>query len=128
MMMRKRTWYHVSASDHGPELVAARRPPLLRTAAEPLTPRVCVEPSIAGALAAVLCVPRAYVYSVRARAVAPVGVWDASITGERWLIPPVTLSFVRCVDTRDVYAATLLRLEQRLAATWRVRIAQLVIA
>lgn len=131
--MRRRLWYHVTPKDHGPLLTAVRRPPLLRTASEPMTPRVCVSSSIAGCLSAVLMPDGpAYIYAARRRAVRPVGVWDAAVTGERWLVPPVSLKLYRVIPAnviRDVYAATNLRLERRKKSpSWKVRIAQLVIA
>lgn len=130
--MRRRKWYHVSSVDHGPTMSACRRGPVLRCASEPATPRVCVCPELAGCLSAVLLQPgRAYVYAVERRAVAPKGVWDAAITGERWLVPPVELVLVRVLEpyfVRDAQAAALLRAQAKRASTWRTRVAQFVVA
>ena len=133
--MRRRTWYHLSAVDRGPIMWAVRRPPLLRTAAEPTTPRVCVSPDPAGCFAAILLPmgSAGYVYAAERRAVAPVGVWDRAVTGERWLVPPVALVLDRVVppDTvRDIHAATWLRFEltPRRSPSWSVRLAQYIVA
>lgn len=96
--MRKRTrrhWYHCTPHDKGPAFTADRRPPDLRADKEPLTPRLCVCDTPAACMAAVLF-PEGrpvFVYRTEAprNAVAPVGVWDRVITGERWLVPPVRM-------------------------------------
>ena len=98
--VRKRLWHHVTDVYRGEILVAERRPPVLRTESEPLTPCVCVPPR------------RSWV-------------WDVGITGERWLVPPVALelrSVVPAAVVRDVTAAWL-RVEQGRRTTFKTRIA-----
>ena len=106
--MKARIWYHCSGTDHGERMVAARRPPILRTEKEPLTPRVCVAPTIAACFAAVLFRTHRPVYVYRTesprRAVMPVGVWDQFLTRERWLVPPVTLVRDRIIQPDQVAA------------------------
>lgn len=133
--MRRRWWYHLSARDHGPTMRADRRPPLLRADGEPVgPPRVCVSDSPAGCVSAVLLPPGpGYLYVYVGRTVAPVGVWDAAITGERWVVTPrAELRLWRALPAdllRDAYAATLLLLEHRRRPTpWRVRVAQFCVA
>lgn len=72
--------------------MAVRRPPIIRGALEPATPRVCVAPTVAQALGAVWWVRgidvAVYVSEPR-RTIKPSGVLDQSLTGERWIVPPV---------------------------------------
>jgi hypothetical protein len=134
-----RHWYHCTADDHGPRFVADRRWPkdTNRDAREPLTPRLCVGPSVPACLAAVLFVAfrrPVFVYRTEAprRANRPVGVWDEVVTRERWIVPPAPMVLVDVVDEDAVEAAQ--------AAVWyyhhrskqnsdlRVRVAQLALA
>lgn len=75
-------------------------------AKESNTPRLCVCDSIAGCFAARVFSIGKTVYVYRTRkpmgAVKPVGVWDAGITGERWLVPPVPLILVSAVHPFQV--------------------------
>jgi hypothetical protein len=47
-----------------------------------------------------------HVYTTEAKGITPRGVWDAPITGERWLIPPMTLRQVRVIDRATVLSVT----------------------
>lgn len=87
----RRSWYHVSRRSEA-EWVADRRPPLIRAPSEPATPRVCVAPTVAQALAAVWHLRPASVYVTEPRrTLPPSGVFDQALTGERWVVPPVRL-------------------------------------
>lgn len=135
MASNKRTWFHCSASYLGDSFAVLRRTPRHMATGEPPTPRLCVAPSIACCFASVLFRTGSPVYSYRtrkpSRGIAPRGVWDAVITGERWLIPPTTLVLHRVIPIEDVEKA-------QFAVRWyhssgrssslRVRVAQLAIA
>jgi hypothetical protein len=129
----KKNWYHITDVHRGPEFTASRRPPILRTESEPLTPRICVCPDLPGCFSAVLFHPKpVYVYRYCGGTNPPLGVWDHQITGERWVVVPSRLVFETEVDwrvVRDIYAATLLRIQNlKKLTTWKVRLAQYCVA
>ncbi len=134
--MTRRHWYHCSAVDLGAAFVARRRPPVLRTPGEPLTPRLCVCDTVAACFAAVLFPDRRPVFVYRTqtprRAVRPVGVWDQVITGERWLIPPVRMVRVAVIPRTAVANATaairLYHEATRKCSTAQLRVAQYAVA
>lgn len=107
-MSARRFWFHCSAVSHGKEWEAVRRCPRVPDA-EPKTPRLCVAESIAQCFAAtVFChggPVYVYVNERPRRAVTPRGVWDAIITHERWLIPPVRMVLARIIDPETVLTA-----------------------
>lgn len=95
-MSTRRPWWHCSQGHQEPRWTARRIVPPCAGPKEPPVPRLCVSGSLAGALAArhwqegrdiavYLTEPR--------RAIRPTSrqVWDAPITGERWVVPPVEL-------------------------------------
>lgn len=56
----------------------------------------------------------AYVYTYFGRANKPIGVWDAAITGERWVVPPAELhlhSVIPTLTVNAINAATYLLLQ-----------------
>jgi len=94
-MSRRRHWYHCTQHRQDATWQAERRPPITRAKSEPLTPRLCVSDSVARALAACWWTRDVAVYvTEERRTVPPSGVFDAVLTGERWVIPPVRLSLV----------------------------------
>ena len=107
-MSARRFWFHCSAVSHGKEWVADRLCPRVPDG-EPRTPRLCVAESVAGCFAAtVFCHGGpVYVYSneLPRRAVTPRNVWDAIITHERWLIPPVRMVLAKIIDPATVIDA-----------------------
>jgi len=135
-MSQRCHWYHCTVCNHGQTWVAERRAPIMRAADEPLTPRLCVCPSPAECFSAILFPTHRDVYVYRTsnerRAVAPRGVWDKIITGERWLIPPVEMQLF-CAIPASVVAdcQTAIRLyheETRNRSDIRTRIAQLALS
>lgn len=131
--MKPRFWYHCTTRDHGLTFVPARRGPLHHADREPDTPRLCVAETVAACFASVLFFPHgAAVFVYRTdrprRANAPRRVWDASITGERWLVPPVMMVKVDTirpgvVEEIQLPVYTYHRIT-RLKSDWRTRIAQ----
>ncbi len=97
--MPKEILFHCSEVNHGPEWIAKRRPPLTRSEKEPDTPRLCACPTIAPCFAATLLRGDVFVYRTAqpTGSVKPRDVWDAGLTGERWLIPPVRMVFDRMI-------------------------------
>lgn len=94
-MSRRRHWYHCTQDRACPTWTATRRPPITRSASEPMTPRLCVSDSAARALDACWWTRDVSVYvTEERRTVPPSGVFDAVFTGERWIIPPVRLNLV----------------------------------
>jgi hypothetical protein len=75
-----------------------------------------------------------YVYRTEKprRAVAPRGVWDAVVTRERWLIPPVKMVLERVIESNEVARAqTAVRLYHEITrrkSSLNVRVAQFAIA
>lgn len=113
--------------------MAARRPPMVMGDSEPVVPRLCVSDAVARALAAVWWLPRlgpvrVYVTEPR-RANPPRGVYDATLTGERWLVPPVRLFEIGCVPA-EVLGWVQEGLEPRVGfhepGTWLPRKAELL--
>ena len=91
---RRRRWFHCTEDCHGRTWTVGRTAPRIMGPNEPTTPRLCVSPTIAGCLAARLwfgCDIKVYRTTSMRSGVRPRGVWDALITGEHWLIPPVTM-------------------------------------
>jgi hypothetical protein len=95
--MNARRWWHVTNDWHGAEWVARRIRPTGAPLGEPKTPRLCVSSWLAGALAARWTFEGRdiHCYLTEQRRTVPArGVWDAVITGERWVIPPAKLTHV----------------------------------
>jgi hypothetical protein len=101
-MSKRRHWYHCSSTNHGPTWVAGRRSPSAPSEKEPAVPRLCVCPTIPACFAARLFDRDLDVYVYRTekpqRSVTPKDVWDQVITGERWLVPPVSMVRVDVID------------------------------
>lgn len=96
-MSLRRSWYHCSQLHREQSWTAERRAPQIRASSEPDTPRLCVAGSVAQALAAVWWTRDVSVYVTEPRrTVPPAGVFDACMTGERWIVPPVRLHLL-CV-------------------------------
>lgn len=89
--------YHCSLINHGPSLTVKRMVPF-RGEKEPATPRLCCSDCLAGCFAARLFCNSVYVYKIDRKGIKPKDVWDAVITGERWLIPPSVLTFDKIID------------------------------
>lgn len=123
-------WYHCSQVAKVQKFSVAKRPPAHRTTLEPLTPRLCVCPSVALCFTARLFeVAPVHVYISEPRnGIRPRDVWDAKITGERWLIPPTTMHYAYTIPTEVVYGAQLaIRTYHRVTrkhSSIRLRIAQ----
>lgn len=102
---RKQYHYHVSAKrlDY---LDVKRALPMCPSQNEPDVPRLCVCPSVPGCFAARVFTKRKdlYVYRTlkKTKGIKPYRVWDAVITGERWLIPPMRLERIATIDREDV--------------------------
>lgn len=106
MKPRRRAWLHCSGKDHGDNFRAVRRPPIIRGRHEPDTPRLCVAPTLAQALAAVWWVNPVHVYQTEPRAaLPPLNVHDAVLTGERWVVPPVVCTRVLIIPYPDIAEA-----------------------
>lgn len=135
-MGSRRHWYHCSSTFLGDAFEAKRRPPLHFDRREPPTPRLCVAPSIAECFAAVLFSVGKPVYVYRTekqrRAVTPRAVWDAVVTREGWLIPPVRMILDRVIAADDVdkaqTAVRLYHLENRRRSSLKTRVSQFAIA
>jgi hypothetical protein len=102
--MNARFWFHCSNDDNGERWsLRPRRPsPLRYGVAEPLTPRLCVAPTIASCFAATLFDMDKPVYVYRTattrRGVKPVKVWDQPITGERWIVDRVEMVRIETIS------------------------------
>lgn len=131
----KHVLLHCSDEDLGPTLTAQRRLPRWPANKEPPVPRLCACRTLAGCFAARLftLTRDVHVYST----LKPVGsnepksVWDALITSERWIVPPLTLHKVQIVPAEQAMKAQAvahLRASYRFKSTWRTRIAQRAIA
>jgi hypothetical protein len=106
--MRARHWYHCTDRRSDSEWVAQRRAPLIRADSEPETPRLCVAPSVAQALVAVWWFRDVTVYiTPMRRTVPPSGVFDACMTQERWIIPPVKLTRVGVIPFDSIHPVQL---------------------
>lgn len=132
--MKKQHLYHVSMRRLDTLNVGRRFP--IYSKREPKTPRLCVCPAVPNCFAAAtfLAGQDVYVYRTQkpTRGITPRGVWDSTITGERWLIPPLKLNHVATVKARDVdrlYAAIRwFHKDTRQNSNVRLRIAQMKIA
>lgn len=94
MKKRRRHFYHCTGQARGMAWTAAKITPPFKGESEPDTPRLCVSRTIAGCFAARLFSESdVYVYKTAKKrsGVKPVGVPDALLTGERWIIPPAAL-------------------------------------
>jgi hypothetical protein len=127
-MAVKRYLYHCTTDYVGPLLHVRRCKP--DVSKEPPTPRLCVAPSIAACLSARLFpdYKHIYVYRRLARGIKPTGVWDAFITGERWLIPPMHLAEFCCIPYYVVHELQdplkkYFKLTKAKACNWKVRLA-----
>lgn len=121
-------WYHLTPDFHGVELRAHRRAPLSRCSSEPDEPRVCVSSTASGCFTALepFSGP-GYLYRYEGLALDPIGVWDSSMTGEKWVPPPATLALVQTIPpgiVARIYAPTLAR--GKLPQRGLVRVAQRV--
>lgn len=108
--MKRRHWYHVSGKFRGYTWDVKPIDPPYRGLHEPPTPRLCVGPSPCACFAARLFVGHAYIYRTArpCRAVKPPdSVSDRFITGERWIIHPWQMEFVRKVHRDDYCALTM---------------------
>lgn len=94
-MTARRYWFHVSMDARLPDRVRfAPRTPCVGGPSEPATPRICVAPTVAGCLSAVVycrTIP-AFVYRTARRVTAEPAehVADAHITGEHWILRACT--------------------------------------
>jgi hypothetical protein len=101
----QRRWWHLSQETTAPEWVAARICPPRIGDSEPTTPRLCVADSIEGCLSA-----RWWsfgrdimVYRTEPRRAINPGVqrvWDCTMTGERWIVPPCKLTLEAVIEHR----------------------------
>jgi hypothetical protein len=107
-MSKHRHWYHCTDRRTEQAWTAVRRAPITKASSEPSTPRLCVSPTVAQALAAAWWSGerpvRVYITEKR-RTVPPTGVWDAVMTGERWIIPPVRLTLLATIPATAIEAA-----------------------
>lgn len=134
--MNRKHWFHCSSKYHGESFVADRRTPAHMSSNETRVPRLCVAPPIVECFAAVLFNTRKPVFCYRTeairRSVAPRGVWDSVVTGERWLIPPVKMILFRTISAEEVRraqeAVTLFHKTTRRNSSLKIRVAQLAIA
>lgn len=87
-------WYHISDTWTEPNLIVKPRricKLVAECAGEPLTPRICVCPSIVQCLVAMgdyNLRKRHYVYQYEGETEPPVSVYDSEYTGERWILKP----------------------------------------
>lgn len=105
MKKRRRHFYHCTDQNRGDTWTAARVPPIFIGDSEPDTPRLCVCRTVAGCFAARLFAKTdVYVYktAIKRSGIKPVRVFDSLITGERWIIPPVEMVFVRKIPAELV--------------------------
>ncbi len=136
MKRRKQYLYHVSPRRLDAIQVDRRFP--CYSDLEPNTPRLCVCPAVPNCFAAAMLVGltgrAAHVYRTekKVKGITPRDVWDAAITGERWLIPPMRLPYFATVDAADVKrvyeAVWWFHKATRQRASCSLRIAQLQIA
>jgi hypothetical protein len=119
-MSERRHWFHCSDRFHGMRWIAQRIAPTIIAIHEPKTPRLCVAASVARCFAARLFKGDVYVYRTASprRAIKPVAVYDAIITQERWLVPPVEMEMSYVIPAPIVHracGAMWERLEKKLA-------------
>ena len=94
--MKPKIFYHISKKDLGAKVkllpLDSNDPRTVdRGGSEPDVSRICVAPTIAGCLGAILLCPKKhYIYRTVKQKLAknPYGVADAKNTGEKWLIKP----------------------------------------
>lgn len=105
-MAERRRWLHCTTTWRGETWTAGRHVP--RYGDEPAVPRLCVGRSVAACFAARLFVRGpVFVYRTSERSgLRPLGVPDAVLTGERWIVPPVQLELVRRIEHKEVVAAS----------------------
>lgn len=132
--MTPKYFYHCTTEYVGSTLTVHRRKPKYAADGEPAVPRLCVCPSIAECFAARLFQEASPVYCYRTRklvrGIAPYSTWDACITRERWLIPPMQLSLVCTVPAQISIAAQeavrLYHRKTRRKSSWKLRLMQLL--
>jgi hypothetical protein len=107
----KRFWYHCTQDNLGDRFVSEMRPPIVRGAKEPDTPRICVSRSIPACFAAVWFGKNAPVYVYRT--VKPLNgiparrkVYDAAVTDEHWIVHRAEFVLDRCILPKYVHEAT----------------------
>lgn len=102
----RRFWYHCTQDDHGVRWVPERRCPSTIGKTEPRTPRLCVCPYVPNCFVAALFCEQAPVHVYRTvkeySGIPARSVWDALVTDEHWLIPPVTLERIGSIDAATV--------------------------
>jgi len=107
-IMRPQHWWHCSDRFNGDSFNALRITPS-RSVDEPLTPRLCVSPTVCECFSARLFREGFPVYCYRTekpcRTVAPKRVWDSIITRERWLIHPCQMILARTIEAHEAYQA-----------------------
>lgn len=97
--------YHLSSTWLGPAVVLHPRVPRDPMPGErSRVRRVCVAPTVAGCLRALRTTyyarERWVVYvSDEAETVPPLGVPDAEVTGERWILTPIRMQYAGTVST-----------------------------
>lgn len=107
-MSRRRHWYHCTTDRAVTTWTAVRLAPITKASSEPSTPRLCVAPTVAQALSAAWWrsgKPVSVYITEQRRTVPPSGVWDACMTGERWIIPPVQLTLLTVIPAAAIEAA-----------------------
>jgi len=92
-------WYHCTQTNHGDRWVPSLRCPKNIGRTEPKTPRLCVSPWVPECFVAVLFEKPGPVWvyrTIKRYSGIPAArhVWDADLTQEHWLIPPVVLERV----------------------------------
>lgn len=101
-------FYHVSPKNLGDEIILKPRNP--QAPGEPTTPRICVTPTIAGCIMAtgsllqLFAEDTLYVYQTIApvEAKKPVGVEDASMTGELWILEDTKFKKIDEINIDDL--------------------------
>ena len=106
----RKAFYHISERFLREQFVAARQAPAYNDQIpDAPTPRLCVCPTIAGCFSARLCCGHRDIFVYKTpprRTIKPVKVYDAILTQERWIIPPVTLSLFSVVPAPVVAAVS----------------------
>jgi hypothetical protein len=131
----KRRWFHCSSRWLGGRFRAEMRAPIIRGPKEPVTPRICVCPTLAGCFSAVLFVAGpVYVYrTVKAiSGVKPVRVFDELVTWEKWIVHPAEFEAVQCIPAavvlRAQQAIDLWHRETHLSSSLKLKVCQRAIA
>lgn len=100
--MKRRHWFHCTENYPGPEFIARRIIPPFAGSNEAPVPRLCVAETVARCFAARHFTSKVFVYRTEApkRVIIPNynQVPDVSLTGERWLIPPVKMILIDEID------------------------------